>query len=230
MLLISRVLTNCQHALSFENQDAAHNSFENGLMSYAAYEETIAQMVECEPITQDVLQEFPNRKRYEVTLQVVDYWLARSAEEGNRYARLELLVDLPGQGEEIAELLDELVDTKDPHVFFKASEFISVRSALPSSRERQQWAYLGCINHPRCDVELYENNLQLMYTQADQIIEFAKKFESLAKSEISFKSIYKTQPYTAYTPQEIETYKLHIRNKNKEDSVGRSVFLDDEET
>ena len=45
MLLISRVLTNCQHALSFENQDAAHNSFENGLMSYAAYEETIAQMV-----------------------------------------------------------------------------------------------------------------------------------------------------------------------------------------
>ncbi len=230
MLLISRVLLNCQYALSFRDQENAWDNFDQALMSLVEYEETVRQINECEPIVQDVLDEFPNRERHEIPFQVRQTWLIRSAEAGNRYARLDLLVDLPGQAEELAGLLDELVDTKDPQVLFKAAAFVSVRSTEEYLNDFEKWAYLGCLNLTSCNAQVFKDNIERTYTQTEQyeIIQFAEHFESLAKSGISFASIFRNEPYTAYTPQQIDDYKNYIRAENKTDVVGASIFFDDE--
>ena len=229
MRVVSHVLLNCQHAWYFPDTDTAWSNFENGLMSLTGYEETSERITECEPIAKDVLEEFPDRHRAEIATRIAHEWLARSAEAGNRSARLELLSDLPGQGVEIAALLDELLDAKDPQALFKAAEFESLRSRDGYAHLSERWAYLGCINHDACDARLFKDRIERTYTPTEQyeIVSFAENFESLAKSEISFKEILVNQPYTAYTPQEIEFFKNYVDKKGAADKVGDSVFWED---
>lgn len=226
MLEVSRVLFNCQQALGYSGKEAVYSLFNDAQLTYDQYLEIVKQIDECTPIANDVLRDFNDLASYDLGMAGRSRWLSRSSEAGNKFARLELLWDFPQHAEEIAGLLDELVDTKDPQVLFKASEFVSVR-ALPEERAQvDQWALLGCRQSHICDESIFIAALEKSHSEADvhQMIAFVDSFRSLRKLGFSFKEFNQSHPYSVYTAEELVELEKIGEGTLKSQSSGSKSF------
>jgi hypothetical protein len=206
MALVARVLKNCQSALGWRDEAAVFGAFDQGLVTLEQAQDFAEGIKECDPIARDVLQDYPDAERASMGTELAFRWLARSAEAGNRAARLEMLVDVPGQSAEMASLLDELIHTNDPIVFSRAAEFESVRSSLEDHHLHERWGYLGCLHHPGCESGIFRAYIEGTYTPSEQrdIFEFVQSFEDFTGNAPSFQQMLAEKPYTAYSEVEIE--------------------------
>lgn len=206
MAVVSKVLTNCQLAFGWKGEAGVFSAFDQGLITLKQANDFVAKIKECDPIALDVKNDYPEIARASIGVEASFDWMSRSAAAGNRVARLALLVDVPGQSAELASLLDELIDTKDPTVLFKASEFESVRSSIGNRHLHERWNYLGCLHHPQCDPEVVQAYIQGTYSPSEQyeIFEFVRNFGNSSRSEVSFQKMLAEQPYTIYSELELE--------------------------
>ena len=228
MVEVARVLFNCWWPLGFRDVAAARTSFDAGDLSAEWFAETQRQLHTCDPIAADVKRDFPRLARTEVATLGREAWLQRAAARGSKVARLELLSDLPGESQELAALLDELVDQRDPFVLMRAGEFMSVRRGAGDEREDGKWAHLACLSHPTCDPANYRSSFLSRYPAGVQveITEFAETFTTLDDIGFSFREVERTRPYTSYTPEELEMNEKLRKRTRDSNAIGAAELRD----
>ncbi|MBD3648597.1 MAG: hypothetical protein HUJ31_14350, partial [Pseudomonadales bacterium] len=194
---IAHVMLNCQHAQSVGTEEDALRYFEQAVLTQYEFEQSVEQIRTCAPVLADQEDDIARFVEAGYRGTHYDMWLRESAAAGNDLARVEHLLDLPGQSKELARLLDKLVDTMDPIVLDVAAGFVSIRSNEMNEHEFFGWQYLSCLNASICDAALYEAAVRRRFHQAeaDEIIAFGQSFESLEQAGISFVEIEESRPY-----------------------------------
>lgn len=226
MRMIARVMYNCAHAWSVRDEENAMKLLNKGTLTLYEYEETLPQLANCAPIWEDQQKDWSEMASEGYAGAAHLLWLGRADKAGNKLASVVFLQDLPFQNEELAALLDELVDTLDPFVLEVASKFVSVRESLDDRHVSRGLRHLACIHSEVCDEAIHEALLRVQYTEdiADEIIWFAESFKGRAQSDLSFVEINQSRPYRA-SPQVVEAYRQAARAKGTEELRGVKALL-----
>lgn len=224
---IARVMRNCEHAWSIGDAESAMRYYEDGTLTLYEYEETLPQIEECESIWNDQQNDWASLEADGYRGSPKRLWLGRASAAGNKSASVEYLFDLPGQNEKLASLLDELVDSRDPHVLDAAAGFVALRATPESINETYKWEYLSCLSSLACDDSLFEATLRVYHTQgvADEIVEFGKSYTSREEMGFSFVTMNASQAYTAYTLAEIKAYTEALFSSGKPDLEGVEALV-----
>ena len=217
MVSVGRALLNCQHALSFADDNAAWDAFNDGMLSADTLDHTLDRIDVCGQIADDTTRDFDGINRASIPLKLSRYWFDEAATSGNDLAKLHSLDDLPGQEIVLGQVLDTLLsaDQVDPYVYFRTGEFISVRSTETNRHEFEKWGYVGCIADPSCDQNLFRDYVVTTYVpaQALQILEFPELLNSGEALVPEFAILAEELPYTVYTPNEIEQMRKFVEDK-----------------
>ncbi len=224
MLIVARAIDGCADGLRTETPESVFEAFEQGFIPLERYEQHLVERAKCARIREDIMA---HDGKISHPVIASNEWKAKSAEAGNKTARLLQLHDLPLQDEEMASLLDELVDQLDPEVLIEASRFEAGRAAEHEKVYRsERWQYLACKQMPSCNDEayLYQQSNKLYPSELAQIEEFADRFTSIKDEDISFVSIHQEKPHR-YSDAFVTRYLEHLEENELKDVVGGSALI-----
>jgi len=224
MVIVGRTLLNCQHALSFEDEEAIWELFNQGLMNSDTLSQLRTKWISCSKIADDTAREKTTEIKASIPFELSDYWFEKAAALGDPIARLHQVEDLPGQELVVGELLNEIVQAgqADAYTYDRAAQFISVRSTELNAHEFEKWGLVACMSSAACDQSKFKTYIETTYVpaQSSEILDYADQYLRGEAVVPDFVDIAEQLPYTVYTPNELDQMRKWVETRNAEsDSI-----------